>query len=674
MSNNSIIKILAISVILFIWGTKEIFCQGVSETQWSEPIEVIGVEETKSGLVDAPVKVEVMTEEYLKEQQYQDVAESLGDIPGVTTQATERRAGSKSALIQGFGENSVLVMIDGVPVSQNSSFGFDLSQMATSNVERVEVIKGGASALYGSQAMGGVINIVTKRVSSKPKIELEASGGQLAGGENGQARNLKGHLEGGLGKLRAKATFAQREQDSFDLNSDTISRDGAEFTKQQGNLRLAFPIGTMTVFVDGLFLKGDTLSLTSKPYSSNSFGPTQNKTETETLNTKLGFEGKLGSGTLRAILNYEMNKDRLSLNDNPETPFIETIKNTEFVGRRADLQYKDIKVGDHSISTGLLVRENTVDQNTINQSVVDIITETRDIEGKKISSYETFVQDNFWVGNFEVSPGARYQYDRDFGSFVSPKINLSHFTDIGDWGLKTWATVGTGYRAPSVKERFFTLDHTSVANYIVTGNENLAPEKSLSFQLGEEIKTKFKGREFSIYGNLFLNKISNLIEITEGEGDGVGTVFTYQNFQEVYSRGIELGLKSAISQKLSFRLNGSYTETVDETTNLLIANRPLLMGMASFNYDFSEKLHVISMTRFMGASFTDVENETVSPEFTTTDLKLNYRHSERISAFLNLKNILDSTRDPNADTVLPVIDSRPSRGREIFLGLNMRVL
>lgn len=639
-----------------------------------QDITIIGTRDVSDGLIDAPVKVEVLGQEYLEEQQYQDLSEGLADIPGVTTQETERRAGSKSAQIQGFGENSVLVMLDGVPVSQNSSFGFDLTQIATSDIEKVEVIKGGASALYGSQAMGGVINIVTKKFKNRKKAEIEVSGASLTEGESGQNRNAKVHLERKAGLVGVKATFSHRDQDAHDLDPSSLVKDGVDFTRQHGSLNLQTRMGGRTLFANTIFLRGKTISQTSRPYSSSAFGASLNTTDSVSWNYKLGSEEKLGPGTLKTVLNYETNTDKLALDDDPKTPFTETLKTTDYVGKRVDLKYQDVKIGEHSLTTGLLFRENTVNQQTRTQSVPTIVVETQDIEDKSVTSYEGFIQDNFWLGDVEISPGARYQYDQDFGSHVSPKINLSHYADINKVGFKTWLTVGTGYRAPSVKERFFTLDHSSVANYIVIGNENLSPEESISVQLGEEIKLPKSAGSFSLYGNLFLNRISNLIESVERESTGSGRVFSYDNIDDVTSRGVELGVKGEIVPKLTLRLNGSYTETFDERNNLLLANRPLYMGFLSLTYLLNDKITLIGQTRYTGSSYVDPENIDVSPDYTLADFKINYKFSKDISSSFSVKNIFDKTKDPAADVVIPAVDNRPNRGRELFLGLNLKVL
>lgn len=642
----------------------------LDQEQEDEVITVTGVKEAVNGLIDAPVKVEVLSEGYFEEQQYQDLSQGIQDIPGVSVANTARRAGSASALIQGFGENSVLVMIDGVPVSQNSSFGFDLSQISTSDIEKIEVIKGGASALYGSQAMGGVINIKTKRPEKKAQLELDLSSGQLTSEDQGQTLNIQASSSATVAGFGTKLTFSQREQDAFDLDPETLAQEGVAFKKRHGSIYLDKDLGSMRAFVNYIYLNGETTSRTSRPYSSSAFGAALNITDTTTHNVKAGLEGKAGVGTLRALVNYERTDDDLTLNDNPDTSFRETFKETRFEARRFDLIYKDIELGSQKLTAGILVKEDEVNQQTTSQAVEQIIVRTTDIDQKKIRSYEAYLQDTFFYGNFEVAPGVRYQYDDNFGSFAAPKVNISHYQDWRDLSFKSWVTVGTGFRAPSVKERFFTLDHTSVANYVVVGNDQLQPEESVSLQIGEEIKWK----RTSLHANFFLNQVTNLIDTVERETGTSSRLFTYDNFDEVISRGVELGLKTRLADRLNARVNYTYSETINQETNLLLANRPLHTGLIGIDYDVNDQLELKALSRFTGSKYVDNENLQVSPRFTTLDLRAQYQWTPKIQIYSSLNNILNEVRDPAPDSVVPVVDDRPVRGREVFLGLKMEVL
>ncbi len=678
MSNNSLetgVKLSLrrpVSSMLMLAG---LFCgqlsaQNVSTQIDQEVITIEGTRQAENGLIDAPVKVEVLNGDYFEGQQYQDLSQGVQDIPGVSVANTARNAGSASALIQGFGENSVLVMIDGVPVSQNSSFGFDLSQISTSDIEKVEVIKGGASALYGSQAMGGVINILTKRPEKKTRLELDLSSGQLTAQNEGQARNLQLMSSTSFGKWGTKLTFSQREQDAFDLDSQSIAQEGVDFKKRHGTFYIDRKISQMRAFANYIYLDGETTSLTSRPYSSSAFGAAQNITDTTTHNVKLGLEGKAGIGTLRALLNYERTDDDLTLNDNPQTAFRETFKETRFEARRLDLIYKDMELAGQKLTAGILIKEDEVNQETTTQAVEQIIVNTTDIDQKKIRSYEAYVQDTFFVNNFEFAPGVRYQYDDNFGSFAAPKVNISHYGDWKDLSFKSWVTVGTGFRAPSVKERFFTLDHTSVANYVVVGNDQLLPEESVSFQVGEEIKW---GRT-SLHANFFLNQVSNLIDTVERETGTSSRLFTYDNFDEVISRGVEVGIKTQLLERVAARVNYTYSETINQETNLLLANRPLHTGLVNIDYDVNDQWRLKALSRFVGAKYVDNDNIDVSPAFTTLDLRAQYRLTPKILLYSSLNNILNEVRDPAPDSVVPIVDDRPIRGREVFFGLKMEVL
>ncbi len=654
----------------FLLGFKGLMAQNLVTTEVRDSIVVTGEREVQSGLIDAPVKVEVLNEEYFEQQQYQDLAEGINDIAGVSTQESSRRAGSQSALIQGFGENSVLVMIDGTPVSQNSSFGVDLSQISTSDIKKVEVIKGGASALYGSQAMGGVINIVTKRPTKKTKASLQVSSLQPTGTSEGTIANFQGNAQGSVFGIGAKMSLSVRDQESLDLDKNSLIKDDVDYSKIHGSLYFEKDFGPTKVFGQYIGLFGKTISESSRPISSSSFGVSRNVTDSTSSNIRIGVERKFENGNLRALVNREITKDELALNDNPNTSYTETIKTTDFEAKRFDLLYRDLKVAGQNLTFGTLVKEDEVSQETINEAVAGTVVRTLDIDQKKIRSYEAFVQDSFFIGSFEVAPGARYQYDDNFGSYLSPKINISHYYDYKDTSFKTWATVGTGYRAPSVKERFFTLDHTSVANYIVQGNEGLEPEESLSFQLGEEVRY----RQSSLYVNFFLNRVTNLINTVEVETNTSTRIFSYENVEEVYSRGLELGLKSRFSERLSGLLNFSYTETVDSETDLLIANRPLYQAMGSLSYSFLPKWNSILQARYTGSQYSDNENLRTSPSSTNVDLKLNYDWNKNLRIFSSINNIFDNAREPSQDIVVPNADFRSARGREVFIGLKASIL
>mgnify|MGYP000011324699 FL=1 len=665
---NKVQSILLLTVVSSV--NSHAFTSDTTYSSNEETIYVYREEDDKTGLIDAAVKTEVISSQDLEQGHYLDLSQALSEIPGVSSNSVERRSGAKTALIQGFGENSVLIMIDGTPVSQNSSFGFDLGQISTENIEKVEVIKGGASALYGSQAIGGVINIVTKRPEKKKELLLDISSGMGASESIATTKNAKllySARDYGIGH---KVSFSIREQEGYDLDRDSLVEDGVAFEKINSSLYLDKKFGNNLVSINYLFFKDTIESHTSRPFGSSAFGKLDNNTNTTTHNLKLTNIRKLNNGSLKYSVNAEIISDDLNLNDNPKTVFKETYKQTDYSAYRAELTYDPIINEEHALTMGLLYKSDVVDQRTTIQQTDEVIVENNDIENKRVWAAEAFIQDNFSYGNFEISPGARLQYDSSYGTHISPKINISHFNDISNSvKLKSWLTVGTGFRAPSIKERFFTLDHSSVANYIVKGNDFLTPEKSLSLQLGEEVQF---GKDHSVHANIFYNQISNLIESVEKESDTSTRIFTYENLEEVTAHGVELGSKTQLHNKLTLGMNYSYTETVNKSTGLMLTNRPLYQANTKLTYSPIEKLQLTAKANFTGKKYTSEDNTEINKSYTTMDFKVNYNFTKKLNIYLGINNFLNVTKDPAQDSVVSLTDDRPSLGQFIYTGLKVR--
>lgn len=638
-----------------------------------EKIQVTG-QKASSGLIDAPTKIEIIDEETIQKLQHQLVADAIQEIPGVGTSAISRRASGQSALIQGFGENSVLVMIDGTPVSQSSSFGFDLNQISTADVARIEVIKGGASALYGSQAIGGVINIVTKRPDSQAKLLMEVSA-QSANSNFNENRNKQGpygqnakiFYAGQLNdKTGLKVNGSLIKKNEIDQDPASLTTDSPNEQHLNGSVELSREIGKNLIIAKHMVLNSLNTNNSSKPYSSNGFGPSVTQTKTTTHNSKLTLERQTNNGELKAIYNREETRDHLILNDNPFTVFSETAKFTDHISHRYDLSLQNMFLGDHSISMGLLYKHERVDQTTSTQVIPNNKIIQKDIDNKELNNLEGFVQDNFSWKNFEISPGLRVQKHNQYDLSYTPKLNVSYYDQIANVDLKSWITIGSGYRTPTVKERFFTLDHSSVANYLVIGNEDLDAEESVSLQFGQEFKFLNK---FSLYVNVFNNYVTNLIETTEVEPQNGTRIFTYNNIQSVLSQGIELGLQWDLNPKLKLQTNYTYTEISNRDNDLFLANRPLYNARVNLFYNVRPKLQIISQNIYRGDSYQNIENTEIQEGYILNHLKTNFQYSKDLSFFAALNNIFDIRQDAAQDLVIPQVDQRPALGRNLFFGL-----
>ncbi len=671
-SSNLYSRLRKVFTVLALMAISNVHAQSATSTKEmdNETVYIYGALNTKSGLIDSAVKTEVLSSQEIEDSHYNDLSESISDIAGVSEISVDRRSGAKTALIQGFGENSVLVMIDGTPVSQNSSFGFDMTQVSTENIEKVEVIKGGASALYGSQAIGGVINIVTKKPLNKKKLFIDLSSGMDQESNEAKQANAKVLYSNRVNGYGHKFTASFRNQSDFDLDKNTYAKDGPKYSKLNSSLYLDKKLGNNTLSLNYMYFNDYVKSTSSKPFGSSTFGEINNETRTTTHNIKLQNILKSGDSSLKTYVNAELIRDDLNLNDNPKTTFQETHKLTNYDSYRVESIYDRLVFDNHALTAGLLYKEDRVDQKTRTQQTESIIVDHSDIDHKKVWSLQGYIQDNYFKDSYEISPGARIQYDSNYGYNFSPKVSFSYFNELSEnIESKSWLTLGTGHRSPSIKERFFTLDHSSVANYIVQGNDNLEPEKSISIQFGNKLDFN---REHSIHGNIFYNKISNLIETTELESSTSTKVFSYKNFDNVDSKGVEIGSSYTPNNLNKFNLNYSYTETINQTTGLQLLNRPLYSWKLKHTLSPSESLSIINSLRYTGKKYTNEENTKISEGHSSFDTKFNYRYSKSINIYFGINNLFDSVKDPTIDTVVALNDDRPTLGRYFYTGIQLK--
>ena len=182
------------------------------------------------------------------------------------------------------------------------------------------------------------------------------------------------------------------KKNEIDQNPDSLTTDSPNEQHLNGSVELSREIGKNLIIAKYMILNSLNTNNSSRPYSSNGFGPSVTQTKTTTHNSKLTLERQTDNGELKAIYNREETRDHLILNDNPFTVFSETAKFTDHISHRYDLSLQNMFVGDHSISMGLLYKHERVDQTTSTQVIPNNKVTQKDIDNKKLSNLEGFVQ------------------------------------------------------------------------------------------------------------------------------------------------------------------------------------------------------------------------------------------------------------------------------------------
>lgn len=676
-----IVKLPLIKFVFFfvLWITilpSDSFSQNdLTDANLLEEIVTTGTKTSKKHK-EGPVKTDLLNQVQIKEKHYRDASEAILEVPGVTLSNVRGKQG-KSAVMQGLGGDHVLLVIDGVPVSANSNSGFDLTQISTADIQQIEVVKGGASALHGGQAMGGVINIITKEPSEKAQYGIEVSRDQYTDGSPKKDvgyNALKGYFNKRHDNTSYKLSVANNKSSSIDRDKKTITRDTPDVDKLMGSLWLEQRLNANNkIYADYNHYHEDNLSYIAKRLPDQTYKEVHNIGKVEGKKLKLGHKLNLSESSFQIYGFYEAIDDSLVLSDDPKTPYIESQKNSSLIHHRIETQ-STFPIGESHVGTMGLVFDNNLLEEKNKTSTATTSQTQIEVDNKRGQTLEAYLQDDWLLPNaHEIVTGIRYTKDQYFGENFSPKVSYSKtFNHTGDTVSVLRSSVGSGFRIPSLKERFYLVDHTGTAGYILIGNEDLEPEKSVSYQLGWEI---YKKRFYSFSINGFINVVDKLIMTKELPPNSGQRIFTYENVDSVQIRGVELSGDYYFQEKFKISPSLTYSRAENRKDGSIIPNRPYYFGQTIAKYTFKNPdIDLIYTFRLSGASYTDATNKKKHDSFNTSDFRLNYHYTKDISYFFGVLNIFDEAREPLKDnTIGTVNDQRPILNRTFLLGLSYDV-
>lgn len=637
-----------------------------------DPYVITGTR-TQKLISDAPVKTEVVTEKDIIENEYDDLGEVIQRIPGVSLNSITGRSGF-SPVLQGLSRRLVLVMVDGVPVLQRGSSGYDLSQIDIRRVKRVEVIKGGASSLYGSQAVGGVINVLTKEPDREVGFFVNlklTSFEQNDLQKNKFPSKLNLGFSKGFGDHKFRFNLSRRKRGRFDLNKFSIAEDAFAIERYNTGVGWVYkPSLRHTYRLDYDFLTEDTEQSVSVP-TPQSFEPRKNNTKA-LAHTLSFFHSSKWKNDLNSELklNYKLANEDFILGDNPKTSFIESLKFAEQNSFRVEPQLDKLMFKRHLLSLGGLFNYEFLEQkNTVNVSGAP--SDRVEIADKSTHSTEFYLQDNIIFDRLEVTPGFRGQFNKGYGFHKSYTLNTIYSPkSLSDYKTNFRFSVGTGFRSPSLKELYYLLDHRNFG-YILKGNKDLRPEASNSYQLGFEV---IKNKTYSLSLNSFLNKVDDLIgsKITGTDSQG-NLKFEYINFKKVKTYGTEFNFTYFANAKLKWTSNFSYLRAKDTFANKVLPMRPRYNFFNSISYRPFSKLQLIAEHRFIGRQYSDQLNKKILDDISLMGLRVNYSADKNWRFYSGVENVFNVRKTPALDSNQVSFDGRPVWGRSFYVGCEYRL-
>ena len=623
------------------------------------PVVVTGTRTEKS-LEDTPIRTEVVDRAEIERTHARTLKQALEDVPGLQLTEVHGKSGYEVSL-QGLTSDQVLVLIDGLPITASTGSTVDLSQYLLSEVDHIEIVKGATSAQYGSSAMGGVINVITRPIqpgfSGEAVLDAGTHGRQNPSGRTLDAanRHARVRLDGGSPHWRYRLTGDVLQDDGFAVDPTAWPRQGDAVRRGQFGGRLEWlPSASTRLWLDGSHYQEDGTQ------RFNYFAPPndvpQRKTES-IQRDRLSWGGRWsGERGLRAEVKGVSERYR-SDSDTYSNGFLQQARQaqqrTDHVTAQVDLPAWHRQLWQFGVD----LHQESLDQSAGGSS---------ELTGGRVrrSSNELFVQNDILFNDtWELLLGLRGQHDSDFGAHLAPKASLrARLLDGPDWSSSLRASFGRGYRVPNLKERYFLFDHSSLG-YMVIGNPNLKPESSNSLQLGAQVALK---NRFSLDVNLFDNRVSDLIQVDEANATSVNgiTHFTYQNIARARTRGVETLATWHARPSLDLRAGYTYTQTRNLATGTELTRRPRQSVRLGLDWRASAASTLSLRARYQSSELVGSTGGGRSPAWSTLDVVFNHKLGRATTAFLGVSNLFNRQRafsDPN--------DFGPLAGRFVYAGI-----
>ncbi|PRD42289.1 TonB-dependent receptor [Phyllobacterium phragmitis] len=564
----------------------------------------------ESSLERSTSSVTVVSEEDIKQSAAPDLASLLKNYPGVTVTSNGGMGADSSVSLRGTTAAQTLVLVNGVRAGSATAGTVNLSAIPIASIERIEIAKGGHSAQYGADAIGGIINIITKQ------------GGICADGRNSCGTVTVGVLHPWGGYLSGNVQGQSASGVNYSFGAQVLGTEGYDFTLpttyghesdkdgfRQGsaNFSLSKDLDWGRVYADGLYARG-----------RNQYDRQPNN-EADTNN----FSGRLGarldhsdtwSSTVEVMsaLDHASNFGPGSKGDDFDTQRYGVLASTQ----------KTFEVNEtkNTILGGVEAYRESIDGSSV--SNVDYGKSKRDmtaIFGQYSLEYEALTIDS----------GLRYDHDEQFGGATTYNIGASY--ELMD-GLVARASYATGFRAPTFNDLYYPDPFTP-------GNPDLKPEKSRSYEVG---LTWQATAQTSLDMALYQTRVSNQINWAPSAPGSF--IWSPANIDQVQITGFEATLAHTFNDEWSGRLGIDIREPLNKSPGVhgkYVPYGDRFNATAGLTYKPTAKLALSAAVIYGKARYADAANTTKLPDYVTADFTALYALDEQSQFKFSVANAFD---------------------------------
>lgn len=608
------------SILVFILTltTLSSFAQTTTAPTASDEI-VVTASAIPETVESTPASVTVITQKEIEQHAARDLADVLREVPGLTISRTGSPGKATSLFTRGANSTHTLVLWNGIEINNPYFAGYDWGRFSTAGVQQVEVVRGPYSALYGSDAVAGVVNVLTNPVKSGVHGDFEAGGHGL--------RNAMAGADYVTSSTQFSASYEHRNDDGFDTNDDFSQNTANLFWKwtASNHFSLGFA-GRHTSYNLGI------------PTNLNAAGteiiPSPNRRQN-------GTERQLAIPIAQSIgrFSYDVALSESKRNDDfndPDDPYGYVSGTTDSTTRRARLTTRT------TTPIGTIVVGGEYARATVN----DLTNFGPNLDHDRRRDKSLFIEDRLEhaIGTdsrLELSLGARRDSFETFGSETSPRFAVAFVHGSS----KLRAAFGESFRAPSIGELFFPF----------SGNPALKAEHGRSAELGYDFAL---GENGLVSLTLFHARYRDLIVFDNA-------TFVFGNIGRARSQGLEASLTRNIGSAFYSTINYTYLDTKQDDTGDELLRRPkhsgsIFVGRRVGHTDTNIAL-VHSGSRFdvlPVAPFSRVNDKA----YTTIDVNMQM-HGDRFTPYVKLENATNVQYEE--------VRGYRSPGRRLILGLRL---
>jgi outer membrane receptor for ferrienterochelin and colicins len=522
---------------------------------------VVAATRTERSVEQLPMPVTVLNTEKIAETGAIRLSEILREQTGLQI-TSDHGSGLQ---MQGLDSDYILILLDGEPMIGRTAGTFDLDRISVSNIDRIEILRGPSSAIYGSEAMGGVINIITKSGKNKSNVDL--------GLRHRSFNSWNPYLELGVGKKNwsTQVFLDHFRTDGFDLTPETVGQTQNPFQASTGQIKISGDLSEKL-----------NISVFGRGYLETSQGILQTNGISGVEILDLGNERR--DFNLNPTIRFKPNVD-WTLTLRGMSSWFSTNSDTRFRNSGEIFDFQDFTQFYHRTELQTDFQANSKNLITLGMGqLIETVEATRYEEKNRFDAGYFFLQ-HLWdpIPKINVVTGMRADFHSQFGNRLSPKVSAQYqISERFSWQ----ASMGAGFKTPDFRQLLLNFNNAASGYYVFGANlaergisrlqeEGLIaqilinPETlgNLNAETSWSLNTGFRWKPTTqslIQLNAFRNEIDNLIEVAPIAQLITGqNAFSYFNIRSVVTQGIEVDAQISLLENLNLSAGYAFLDAKD---------------------------------------------------------------------------------------------------------------